>query len=108
MTEKVYRASNSRVIFTSAAVFNPQGKDLISYKHKSCVVYTYECCCSNSYIGQTSRHLETRIKEHVPKCVKDNVKYQPKKMSNASNAIKRSSISEHLVKVLYVGIATVR
>ena len=99
MTEKVYRASNSRVIFTSAAVFNPQGKDLISYKHKSCVVYTYECCCSNSYIGQTSRHLETRIKEHVPKCVKEYIKDQPKKMGNAtSNAIKRSSISEHLVK----------
>ena len=67
MTEKVYRASNPRVIFTSAAILNPQGKDLISYKHKSCVVYTYECCCSNSYIGQTSRHLETIIKEHVLK-----------------------------------------
>ena len=43
--------------------------------------------------------METRIKEHVPKCVKEHVKDQPKKMSNAtSNAIKRSSISEHLVK----------
>ena len=63
------------------------------------MVYTYECCCANSYIGQTSRHLETRIKEHVPKCVKEHIKDQPKKMSNAtSNAIKRSSISEHLVK----------
>ena len=69
MMEKVYRASNPRVIFTLAAVLNPYSKDLISYKHKNCVVYTYECCCSNSYIGQTSRHLETRIKEHVPKCV---------------------------------------
>ena len=99
MTEKVYRASNPTVIFTSAAVLNPKGKDPIPYKHKSCVVYTYECCCSNSYIGQTSRHLETRIKEHVPKCVKEHVKDQPKKMSIATtNAIKRSSISEHLVK----------
>jgi len=63
------------------------------------VVYTYKCCCANSYIGQTSRHLETRIKEHVPKCVKDHIKNQPKKMSNATlNATKRSSISEHLVK----------
>ena len=42
---------------------------------------------------------ETEIKEHVPKCVKEYIKDQPKKMSNAtSNAIKRSSISEHLVK----------
>ena len=62
MTEKIYRASNQRVIFTSASVLNPKGKDLVPYKHKSCVVNTYECCCSNSYIGQTSMHLETRIK----------------------------------------------
>ena len=27
--EKVYRASNPRVIFTSAAVLNPKGRDLI-------------------------------------------------------------------------------
>ena len=67
--------------------------------HKSSVVYTYECSCSNSYIGQTSRHLETRIKERGPKCVKEYVKDQPKKMSNAtSNAIKRSLISAHFVK----------
>ena len=39
MTEKVYRTSNPRVIFTSAAVLNPKGKDLKLYKHKSCVVY---------------------------------------------------------------------
>ena len=58
MTKKVYHASNPRVIFTSAAVLNLKGKDLISYKQKGCVVYTYECCCSNSYTGQTSRHLE--------------------------------------------------
>ena len=39
------------------------------------------------------------MKEHVPKCVKEHVKNQPKKMSIVtSNAIKRLSISEHLVK----------
>ena len=84
MTEKVFCASKPRVIFTSAAVLNSKGKDLISYKHESCKVYTYEYCFSNSYIGQTSRDLETRIKEHVPKCVKDHVKDQPKKISNAT------------------------
>ena len=55
-----------------------------------------------------ARHLETRIKEHVFKCVKEYVKDQPKKMSNAtSNAIKRLSISEQS-KILYVGIVTIR
>ena len=44
------------------------------------------------------------FKEHVLKCVKEYIKDQPKKTGNAtSNAIKRSSISEHLVKHLVCG-----
>ena len=63
------------------------------------MVYTFECCCSNRYIGQTSRNLETRIKEHIPKCVSDHISNQPKTISIAtSNGMKRSSISEHLIK----------
>ena len=65
MTEKVNRAANPRVIFTSSSVLSAKGKDLIFNKEKSCVVYTFECCWSNNYIGQTSWHLEMRIKEHV-------------------------------------------
>ena len=38
----------------NSSVLSPKGKDLIYNKEKSCVVYTFECCCSNSYIGQTS------------------------------------------------------
>ena len=99
MTEKVYFSAKPRVIFTSSAVLSPRGKDLISNKEKSCVVYTFECCCSDSYIGQTSRHLETRIKEHVPKCVREHIKNSPKTTSIATlNAINRSSIAEHLIK----------
>ena len=99
LTEKVYRLAKPRVIFTSSSVLSPKGKDLISNKHKSCVVYTFGCCCSNSYIGQTSWHLETRIKEHIPKCVSDHISNQPKSISiETSNAMKRSSISVHLIK----------
>ena len=63
------------------------------------MVYTFECRCSNSYIGQTSRHLETRTKEHIPKCIREHINNQPKTISIAtSNAMNRSSISEHLIK----------
>ena len=65
LTEKVYRAAKPRVIFTSSSVLSPKSKDLMSNKHKSCVVYTFECCCSNSYVGQASRHFEIRIEEHI-------------------------------------------
>ena len=48
LTEKVYRAAKTTVIFTSSSVLSPKGKDLISNKHKSCVVYTFKCCCLSS------------------------------------------------------------
>ena len=62
LKEKVYHAAKPRVICISSSVLRPKDKYLISNKHKSCVVYTFECLCSNSYIGQTLRHFETRIK----------------------------------------------
>ena len=52
-----------------------------------------------------SIHFKTIIKEHISKCVKENVNHQSKKISitsdvqqMSSNAMNRSSISEHLVK----------
>ena len=45
---------------------------LFSFKDKtpkalrSCVVYSFKCrCCSASYLGQTVRHLHTRVSEHL-------------------------------------------
>ena len=69
--KKNYCTANPRVIFTLSFVLSPNGKDIISNKHKNCVVYTFKCCCSNSYVGQTSRQLETKIKDHIKKRVRD-------------------------------------
>ena len=74
MTKKVYRASNPTVIFTSASVLNSKGNDLIFYELKNFLVYTYKCCCANSYIGQTSGHLEMRIKEHISRSLRSILK----------------------------------
>ena len=91
LTEKVYCAAKPRVIFTSSSALIPKGKDLISNKHKSCVVFTFECCYLKSEIDQISRHLETRTKEHIPKCVSNHISKQPKTISIAtSNAMKKS------------------
>lgn len=41
-------------------------KDKISDSLKSSVVYKFNCAsCDACYIGETSRHLSTRIKEHL-------------------------------------------
>ena len=77
----VYRAAESSVIFISSFVLSPKDKYLILSKNKSCVVYTFNCRCSSSYIGQTSRHLETR-KKRVPKSVREHNKNKPKALLN--------------------------
>ena len=41
-------------------------KDKIPKALKSGVVYSFTCrCCSASYVGQTTRHLHTRVSEHL-------------------------------------------
>ena len=41
-------------------------KDKIPQELQSYVVYKFKCgCCGATYIGETSRHLPTRIKEHL-------------------------------------------
>ena len=51
-----------------------------------------------NYIGQTSRHLKTRISEHIPKCILRFIDEKAKNKTNAVlNATKRSSIAEHLI-----------
>ena len=32
---------------------------------KSCLVYKFNCFYDKRFIGQTSRHIKTRIKEHL-------------------------------------------
>ena len=41
-------------------------KDPISKSLKSFVVYKFVCpCCNPCYIGETTHHLSTRVKEHL-------------------------------------------
>ena len=50
--------------FKVADMFNV--KDPISKSLKSFVVYKFVCpCCNPCYIGETTHHLSTRVKEHL-------------------------------------------
>ena len=56
-----------KLVFSSYKI-----KNLFSFKNsipsllKSCVVYEFSCAgCNSRYVGETTRHLSTRIKEHT-------------------------------------------
>ena len=42
-------------------------KDRLSGACSSSLVYKFTCDCGAVYIGRTSRRLETRVREHLPK-----------------------------------------
>ena len=58
---------NIKLIFTSFKIKNLFSfKDKIPDDLKSLVVYKFNCAgCNSCYIGETTRHLATRIKEHT-------------------------------------------
>ena len=63
-----YPHLNIRFVFrfsTRISSFFPF-KDKVPKLMRSGVVYLFKCrCCSASYVGQTMRHLHTRISEHL-------------------------------------------
>ena len=54
------------VVFTTRHVFNGRCKDVLPMTSRSCVIYSYKCCCEQQYIGKTVQILSERIKQHVP------------------------------------------
>ena len=53
--------------------------------------------CISSYIGQTSRLLKIRIREHTSKIISHISNKETVMNAAVKNAIKRASIAEHLI-----------
>ena len=65
--KEIEKNLNIKLVFTSFKI-----KNMFSFKDrtpdalKSMVVYQFICAgCNSCYIGETSRHFSTRIKEHT-------------------------------------------
>ena len=67
----------------------------------SIVVYQFNCFCEDNYFGMTSRQFGKRIKEHVPKSIKEFRKMSNKenKTVKVVNASKRSAIAKYLINM---------
>ena len=56
--------SMSKLYLVQREHFAVNWKKRIDQSDRKGVVYEIECCCGHSYIGETGRTLNTRIKEH--------------------------------------------
>ena len=101
-----YRGNHSQtlailIIFTTRKLKTcmPSLKSSFSSELKSKVVYRLECCgCKYIYVGQTVRHLTTRIEEHrkedtpvgqhIRQCERGKSEFNWKIINQASSSIK--------------------
>ena len=68
---RVCRKFNIRVVFKSGRTLHSmltKVKNTLPPGKQSNVVYRIPCSCSQVYIGETKRRLETRLKEHRDAC----------------------------------------
>ena len=59
------------------------------------VVYQYVCRCDCRYVGRTSQRLLDRIKQHIPKAIRNQT--QPDRDLFQSNLTSTSAIGQHLL-----------
>ena len=64
--EKTFHAAQLRIMFKSRPLIRFQLKDKVPASAVSYCVYSFTCSCGTKYIGRTSRHLATRVREHHP------------------------------------------
>jgi len=68
---RVCRKFDIRVVFKSRRTLCLMLTRVKDTLHKSNVVYCIPCSCSQVYIGETKRRLQTRLKEHPDTCERD-------------------------------------
>ena len=102
-----YDNTRLRTVLTSRGILPTSRKDVLPIQMKSNIVYKFTCHCNKWYIGRTSQRLTSRIKEHVPKCVRSAVD-NPVNGTQTITALtlaqarakEKSSIAEHLLNNL--------
>ena len=84
--KSTFTTATLRSRFTTTPVLNLSLKDKVPAHDHSMLVYSFSCCCSEEYVGRTTRRLSERIKEHHPVWLR-----------TGSVKTIRSSVVEHLV-----------
>ena len=65
--ENCYGSVAVRTVFISRQMLPTSRKDVLPALQKSSVIYEYKCHCDSRYVGRTSQQLQDRIKQHIPK-----------------------------------------
>ena len=64
------------VIFVSRQMLPASRKDVLPAIQKSSFTYEYKCHCDSRYVGRTALRLQDRIKQHIPKWLRQHTASQ--------------------------------
>ena len=82
-------------MFSTKKMFPTVRKDVVPTKQQSMVVYQHVCRCDCWYVGRTSQRRQDRIKQHIPKAIRNQA--QPNRDLFQSNHTCTSAIGQHLL-----------
>ena len=68
--QNCYGAVSPHLIFLSQCMLPAAKKDVLPANQRSMVIYEYVCHCDSRYVGRTTQRLQERIKQHVPKAIR--------------------------------------
>ena len=67
---------STRIVFFSKKMLPSFQKNVLPAHQQNNVVYKYSCDCDGMYVGRISQRQEERIRQHIPKSIKNQVKPQ--------------------------------
>ena len=97
-------SSTPPLIFTRRKILPAIHKDVLPSLQQSMVVYQYVCRCDCRYVGRTSRRLQNRINQHIPRCIRSdkkttkNLPNRECKITSTSSVYCVSAIGQHLLE----------
>ena len=68
--QNCYEAVSPRLIFSSQCMLPTAKKDVLPANQRSMAIYEYVRHCDSRYVGRTTQSLQERIKQHVPKAIR--------------------------------------
>ena len=105
--QNCYGAVSPRLIFSSQCMLPAAKKDVLPANQRSMVIYEYVCHCDSRYVGRTTQKLQERIKQHVPKAIRQKTsqptRTQPNRKCKAKSKTQfepesDSAIGQHLLE----------
>jgi hypothetical protein len=91
-----YHAADLRILSSTRSLPLPSIKTDCPISESSHCIYKFQCSCSDFYLGRTDRNVQSRMAEHIPKWLRQELT-KPTSSPSKSNRNPLSSIAKHLM-----------